>query len=638
MKTDFGCNPKMEHFSCVVDLLARAGWLEDVVGFITKMPIEPDKSIWGVVLSASKAQQDIHFAMLASEHLVHLEPNYAGHYVTLVNMYATAGRWDEAVQDTTAMVQQAIQYIEETSDIESKIQLIWTLNSVAAGKVYVEIREQVKLAKIKEDQWQIKIELCGFGRLGDLGRFPPPPSTTIPTTAADHTASNSGKKGTTLKVIYMMEVQDLRQWPIDDTVLVLQQGHRSRAGRGPRESATITIRYCEREFRALAPPSAPIVELVRHARFFGLLNMQYMQLDLALLTALVERWRPETPTFHFTSVEATVTLQDVEIITGLSVDGRPVTGSTDLNWEQMVWDLLGLELKDTEGRRGNKVTLQWLRRHFNGQVQETDTQVQIEQKARGYIMQLIGGMLVPDESSGRVHLCCLELLRDLRAVGQYSWGSAGLGTLYRGLCQILKMQEASLSCFKWDDKFHSPNLATHVVGHYRHSLDMQKPDEVISQPYKDGLIELLPPFCSAGRNIWRAKVPFINFNIVEMHQPESHATVWISTVATRTLSCSRPFARSEPDIVGAYPDEDEYVTWYKRITVTFVSQMSASLDKAMNLFRSLITTDESKRVHAVGRQGLMCIVAQEKFLRKEPPVHGVWSPPAVVEEDEGVED
>lgn len=98
MKTDFGCNPKMEHFSCVVDLLARAGRLEDAVGFITKMPIEPDKSIWGAVLSASQAQQDINFAMLASEHLVHLEPEYAGHYVTLANMYAMAGRWDDAVR------------------------------------------------------------------------------------------------------------------------------------------------------------------------------------------------------------------------------------------------------------------------------------------------------------------------------------------------------------------------------------------------------------------------------------------------------------------------------------------------------------------------------------------------------------
>lgn len=451
----------------------------------------------------------------------------------------------------------------------------------------------------------------------------------------------------------MMEGQHLRQGPIDDTVLVLQQGHRSRAvwqanGRGPRESATVTIRRCEREFRALPPPSAPIVELVRQAGFFGLLNMQYMQLDLALLTALVERWRPETHTFHLTSCEATVTLQDVEIITGLPVDGRPVTGSTNLNWEEMVRDLLGLELEEAGRRRGNKVTLQWLRGHFNGQVQETDTQVQIEQKARGYIMQLIGGMVVPDESSGRVHLCYLELLRDLRVVGQYSWGSAGLGTLYRALCHLSESNSKDAGGFfillqvwawerlpylapgrvgdrpprqgaalmgRWDDKFHSPDLATHVVGHYRHSLDMQKPDEVIWQPYKDGLIELLPPFCSAGRNIWRAMVPLINFNIIEMHQLErvmrqfgyrqlppepssardrshgmemkKHSHNWAEEHRVHVQRWQNRLQfivqEGQPDIVGAYPDEDEYVTWYKRITVPFVSQMSASLDKLTNL-------------------------------------------------------
>lgn len=43
-------------------------------------------------------------------------------------------------------------------------------------------------------------------------------------------------------------------------------------------------------------------------------------------------------------------------------------------------------------------------------------------------------------------------------------------------------------------------------------------------------------------------------------------------------------------------------------------------------------------VQEVGRQGLLCMAAQEKFLRKDPPVHGAWNPPAVVEErveDEG---
>ncbi|CAJ1937925.1 unnamed protein product [Sphenostylis stenocarpa] len=58
-------------------------------------------------------------------------------------------------QAVTAMVQQAMQYIDETPDIETRIELIKTLNSVSAGKIYVEIERArliKKLAKIKEDQ------------------------------------------------------------------------------------------------------------------------------------------------------------------------------------------------------------------------------------------------------------------------------------------------------------------------------------------------------------------------------------------------------------------------------------------------------------------------------------------------------
>ncbi|KAK2991653.1 hypothetical protein RJ640_023794 [Escallonia rubra] len=98
MTTDFGFNPGMEHYACVVDLLSRAGRLEDAIGFIKRMPIEPDKSIWGAVLAASRAHQDIGIGMLASEKLVYLEPENAGNYVTWSNLCARAGRWDDAIR------------------------------------------------------------------------------------------------------------------------------------------------------------------------------------------------------------------------------------------------------------------------------------------------------------------------------------------------------------------------------------------------------------------------------------------------------------------------------------------------------------------------------------------------------------
>ncbi|PSS21295.1 Pentatricopeptide repeat-containing protein [Actinidia chinensis var. chinensis] len=119
MSKDFTFNPQMEHFSCVVDLLARAGRLEEVIGFIKTMPIEPNKSIWGALLAASQAHQNITVAMLASEHLVHLEPEYAGHYVTLANIYASAGRWDDAVRVRKLMESRGLAKTSGNSWIES---------------------------------------------------------------------------------------------------------------------------------------------------------------------------------------------------------------------------------------------------------------------------------------------------------------------------------------------------------------------------------------------------------------------------------------------------------------------------------------------------------------------------------------
>lgn len=72
--------------------------------------------------------------------------------------------------------------------------------------------------------------------------------------------------------------------------------------------------------------------LLKHSGFYHLSFLKRVQLDHALLNALVERWCRETQTFHLRFGENTVLLKDVAILTGLRVHGAPVTGPTNCNW------------------------------------------------------------------------------------------------------------------------------------------------------------------------------------------------------------------------------------------------------------------------------------------------------------------
>jgi hypothetical protein len=57
------------------------------------------------------------------------------------------------------------------------------------------------------------------------------------------------------------------------------------------------------------------------------INAGLPDVDGPLITAFVDRWRPETHTFHLPCGEMTLTLQDVAYLFGLRVDGLPVTGN-----------------------------------------------------------------------------------------------------------------------------------------------------------------------------------------------------------------------------------------------------------------------------------------------------------------------
>ncbi|CAN1185435.1 Protein MAIN-LIKE 2 [Linum perenne] len=106
--------------------------------------------------------------------------------------------------------------------------------------------------------------------------------------------------------------------------------------------------------------------------------------DPELITALVERWRPETSTFHLYHGEATITLKDVHFLTSLSVDGEtPI--------------------------------------------------LRLSSSTVAHILDFFGSCIFADQSGSHAPLFFLPLLEDMSQIGEYAWGAAALSWLYREL-------------------------------------------------------------------------------------------------------------------------------------------------------------------------------------------------------------
>ncbi|KAF1896238.1 hypothetical protein Lal_00018517, partial [Lupinus albus] len=173
--------------------------------------------------------------------------------------------------------------------------------------------------------------------------------------------------------------------------------------------------------------------VIRNTAFGKILDIAGVEINNHLITTLVERWRPETHTFHLPIGECTITLEDVAYQIGLPIDGDVVTGPTNMDWNVVCHNLLGAVPTDRQ-IVGQQIQMSWLDSTFQ-QLPDDVTEIVIDQHARAFILRMIGGFLMPDTSVSRVHLMYLLLLEDLSETYQYSWGSAVLVCLYRGLCR-----------------------------------------------------------------------------------------------------------------------------------------------------------------------------------------------------------
>ncbi|XP_072148053.1 protein MAIN-LIKE 2 [Setaria viridis] len=159
-------------------------------------------------------------------------------------------------------------------------------------------------------------------------------------------------------------------------------------------------------------------------------------MDGPLLTAMVDRWRPKTHTFHLTCSEMTVTMQDVAMVLGLPLEGLPVTGIIQSeNWRDMVELHIGIRPPEPEegdnSKKTSGVSSAWLREQFSVCPPGVTDKV-VERHACVWLWHFVSTFLLTDVVGNTVSWMGLPILGQNRDnIRGYSWGSTVLACLYR---------------------------------------------------------------------------------------------------------------------------------------------------------------------------------------------------------------
>lgn len=109
MKRKYQIEPSIQHYGCVVDALGRAGLLDEAADIIKSMPMSPDATIWGSLMSAAQNHGNFEMAEWAAKHSIELDPEDSCGYLLMSNAYAASGNFERALQERVSMQQQRIE-------------------------------------------------------------------------------------------------------------------------------------------------------------------------------------------------------------------------------------------------------------------------------------------------------------------------------------------------------------------------------------------------------------------------------------------------------------------------------------------------------------------------------------------------
>lgn len=118
IRSKYGVEPGIEHYGCMVDLLGRAGFLEEALELISTMPMKPNSVVWGSMLRACQIHKDTNLGEHVTQRLLELDPYDGGNYVFLSNLFASLNRWKDVDMCRKLMVERGVRKTPGCSSIE----------------------------------------------------------------------------------------------------------------------------------------------------------------------------------------------------------------------------------------------------------------------------------------------------------------------------------------------------------------------------------------------------------------------------------------------------------------------------------------------------------------------------------------
>eukprot|EP01018_Ginkgo_biloba_P000579 Gb_09654 [translate_table: standard] len=151
MSQDYGLLPTLEHYACMVDLVGRAGCLDEAMRLINEMPFEADVVIWRTLLGACRVHGNVELGKHAAGCILTLEPEDAAAYVLLSNIYAAAGQWDDVAKVRKMMKTKGVRKEPGCSWIEVKNKvhtfIVGDKSHPQSGEIYEKLEELTKQMK-----------------------------------------------------------------------------------------------------------------------------------------------------------------------------------------------------------------------------------------------------------------------------------------------------------------------------------------------------------------------------------------------------------------------------------------------------------------------------------------------------------